>query len=264
MKWYYYYLYMLLPYITKKQQEILLLLYKFRFLTRPQIQTLLHHKNVRRVNEWLPDLVKKKYLGRILDTEHKIHNTPAIYYIADNGIRFLKTHPKCEKRYMNRFYDEDEKTVGFINQSILIGDIYLSLLEKYKDNPDFAFYTRSDYSLDGIIREIFPYFVFRRDEGESYYIAEIFQETAPRKKAIQPRIRKYVHFFTQEKWLKHEPLPKLLFICPNETKRALIQKDTLKILQDEDSQELSIYTTVQQQVKQQGIDGDVWIQVKEE
>ncbi len=255
---------MLLPYITKKQQEIILLLYKFRFLTRPQIQTLLHHKSVRRVNEWLPDLVKKKYLGRILDTEGKIHNTPAIYYIAENGIRFLKTQPTCEKRYMNRFYDEDEKTEGFINQCLLIGDIYLTLLRKYKDNPSFAFYTRSDYSYDGLIKEIFPYFVFRRDEGDPYYVGEIFQQTAPRRNALQPRIKEYVHFFTQEKWLQHEPLPKLLFICPKGKKREIIQKDTLQILQEEDKLDFLIYTASQEQVKEFGISGDIWVQIKEE
>ena len=36
---------MKLPKITTKQEEILALLYRYRFLNRIQIQTLMHHKD---------------------------------------------------------------------------------------------------------------------------------------------------------------------------------------------------------------------------
>ncbi len=253
-----------LPHITKKQQEILFLLYKFRFLTRPQIQTLLHHKSTRRVNEWLPDLMKKKYVGRIFDNKNKINNVPAIYYIAENGIRFLKTQPQCELRYVNRLYTDPDKSQSFIDQCLLIADIYLTLIKKYGENPGFAFYTRSDYSWNGMIKEIFPYFVFRRDEGEPFYIVEIFHETAPKRRAIIPRLQQYIHFFTQEKWLQHELLPRILIICPNERKYKTIYKEARRILQDEQISDLSIYTTLQDQVKNQGITADIWEQVIED
>ena len=253
-----------LPHITKKQQEILLLLYRFRFLNRPQIQTMLHHKNTRRVNEWLPDLVKKQYVGRILDTKHAIHNIPEKYYITVNGIRFLKTQPDCEQGYINRFYTDDEKTEGFITQSILIADCYLDLLEKYANNPGFQFYTRSDYSIDGLMKKIFPYFVFRREDEEPFYVVEIFHETAPRKWAIIPRMTEYIQFFTQEEWLQREPLPKLLIICPNKKKQNTIRREAKVILREEDISDFSIYTTLQDQIKGQRITGDVWQQVEQD
>ena len=52
---------MTIPYITPKQQEIPKLIYKFRFLNRIQIQTLLNHKDKRRINSWLKDLSEKEY-----------------------------------------------------------------------------------------------------------------------------------------------------------------------------------------------------------
>ena len=46
--------------LTKKQLEILTLLYRFRFLNRSQIQKLLNHKKISRINIWLKDLADKK------------------------------------------------------------------------------------------------------------------------------------------------------------------------------------------------------------
>ena len=51
---------MTIPYIAAKQQEIPKLIYKFRFLNRIQIQTLLNHKDKRRINSWLKDLSEKE------------------------------------------------------------------------------------------------------------------------------------------------------------------------------------------------------------
>ena len=42
-----------LPYISEKQKEILKLIHKFRFLNRIQIQTIMKHKDYKRINVWL-------------------------------------------------------------------------------------------------------------------------------------------------------------------------------------------------------------------
>ncbi len=52
-------------YPTGKQIEIIDLVYKFRFINRTQIQKILNHKDPRRINAWLKELVEYKYLGRI-------------------------------------------------------------------------------------------------------------------------------------------------------------------------------------------------------
>ena len=69
---------MLLPTITNKQKEILLLLYRFRFLNRIQIQTLLNNKDYKNINLWLKDLTTKNYTGKIFERTPGI-NKPAIY-----------------------------------------------------------------------------------------------------------------------------------------------------------------------------------------
>ena len=99
-----------LPTITNKQKTILYLLYKFRFLNRIQIQTLLNHKTYNRINAWLKDLTDKGYTGRKLDTISKINNVPAIYYLKKNGMQFVKTQDYAEKSYISKLYQEDTRS----------------------------------------------------------------------------------------------------------------------------------------------------------
>jgi len=80
---------MTIPYITPKQQEIPKLIYKFRFLNRLQIQTLLNHENKRRINSWLKDLSKKEYLEKVpKDNTFEQRTKLTAYRIGINGIRF--------------------------------------------------------------------------------------------------------------------------------------------------------------------------------
>lgn len=66
--------------ITSKQIEILALLYRFRFLNRVQIQILLHHKDYRRINDWLKDLTEREYVGRVYSRKQVGINIPAIHF----------------------------------------------------------------------------------------------------------------------------------------------------------------------------------------
>ena len=81
---------MTIPYITPKQQEIPKLIYKFRFLDRTQIQSLLNHHYHKRIIDWLNDLSEKEYLENLpKDNTFEQRSKPTIYRIGINGIRFL-------------------------------------------------------------------------------------------------------------------------------------------------------------------------------
>ena len=81
---------MKLPKLTMKQQEILELLYRYRFLNRIQIQTLMGHKDRKTISLWLRVLRQKQYIEWIYSTDFAERTKPAIYYLGLNGIRFLK------------------------------------------------------------------------------------------------------------------------------------------------------------------------------
>src|SRR5271165_6813685 len=79
-----------LPNITTKQQDILKLIYRYRYLNRIQVQTLMGHKDKSLVSIWLKDLREKQYVEWIYSTDFTEKTKPAIYYLGVQGIRFLK------------------------------------------------------------------------------------------------------------------------------------------------------------------------------
>jgi len=116
-----------LPNITNKQQEILNLTYKFRFLNRIQIQQLLKHKDRRRINTWLKDLVEKQYLNRIYSNNIGENIKPAIYYASINAIRYYRAIAQSNS-YLKKLYHDSKRSESFIAGQILIADICLDII----------------------------------------------------------------------------------------------------------------------------------------
>ena len=133
--------------ITNKQKEILLLLYRFRFLNRLHIQTLLNHKTPITINNWLKDLTEKEYITRIFKRSWTENSVPAKYYIAKHGIRFLKMQPDCKPEYLKKLYREKDRSQQFIDRCLFIADIYLRYLADNSSNTSAqSFYTQQAVS----------------------------------------------------------------------------------------------------------------------
>ncbi len=240
----------LLPKLTKKQQEILLLLYRFRFLNRIHIQTLLNHKDYHRINIWLKDLTQKEYTGRIYSNKLKENTIPAKYYLKINAIRYLKTRAECHKEYFNKLYTEHKKSPAFIDKCLFIADMYLKFLnETVKNNSSYQFYTKSDYSPDSIIREINPHFVIlrRKRNQKNYHAYEVFEEGQPQWYKKE-RIKKYIEFFAQEE----KALPvHLIFICPNKPYISITRY--IKRLEEADESLSEMTVTTREEMKENKI-----------
>jgi hypothetical protein len=238
---------MTLPPITDKQKEILLLLYRFRFLNRIQIQKLLHHKNPKNINVWLKDLTEKEYTGRIYENTREGMIIPAKYYIKKNGIKFLRTQPSIEKSYLPKLHQEDRRTNAFIQKCLLIGDIYLSLVEKLGTSSGFKFYTQSDFPKDGVIRELLPSFAYVREiNGEiEHYACEILEEGMDNRK-IEGRIKKYISFFSEDE----DSGSNIILICPDDNIFRYVNRFTQKYIEDEDMEHLNIHFTTKNRLNE--------------
>ena len=140
--------------ITKRQEQIVDLVFKFRFINRHQIQKILNHKDPKRINVWLKDLVEKGYLGRIYSHKLLENTKPAIYYLNNNGILFIKNtkggeygnHEELEQKYIKKFYQDKNASEIFINHSIFVCQIYIQLkeLEKTKKNTEYCILTKTE------------------------------------------------------------------------------------------------------------------------
>lgn len=233
---------MLLP-ITTKQKEILLLLYRFRFLSRTQIQTLLKHKDSRRINEWLKDLTNKNYTGRIYEKKLGI-NDPAIYFISRNGIKFLKSLEECEGELIRKLYQETRRSKIFVNQCILIADINMNL--RKQNAQGFEFYTQSDFPSKGKIRELLPSFAYVKeiDKTLMQYPCEIFKTGMPRF-AIRARIAKYLEFFKPDE----QSNVYIIFICPNEIIQKFVKRFTERLIDEDDREDIKFEVITYEEAK---------------
>jgi helix-turn-helix protein len=71
--------------ITNKEHIIIVLLLIFRFINSKQIQEFLGHKDHRRINSWLKDLVEKGYIERDFTPIYGTLTKPAVYTLSVKG-----------------------------------------------------------------------------------------------------------------------------------------------------------------------------------
>ena len=197
---------MLLPHITKKQQYILILIYKFRFLNRIQLQTILNHKDYHRINIWLKDLYIKKYLGRIYEYKLGEINKPAIYLLKAKGINYLRgLNPEhgIKHTLLKRLAREHKKSQQFINQNIAIGQFYCLYLTYARDsNRTVKFLTIMDMVNHTILGSLLPSaYVKVKDKHRKAkrYLIEFLKEGMPRF-AIRYKINHYLRYYQEQTW----------------------------------------------------------------
>src|SRR6266568_5498457 len=129
---------MKLPKTTKKQQAILELLYTYRFLNRIQIQSLMGHKDYKRINAWMKDLREKYYVEWLYSTDFLEKTKPAIYYLGLNGIRYLKATGDYPPEELHKRYRDKDRAESFIDHCTLIGGCCAEL--KAKSSKRIAYY----------------------------------------------------------------------------------------------------------------------------
>lgn len=201
--------------ISKKQNEILSLLYKFRFLNRKQIQTMLAHKYPSRIFSWLDDLTSNEYLN--CTYEKNFNNLPAIYSLGKNGRKYLKKTIGKSKQLERARKSKCSKR--FIDHSIFIGDIYLSLLSFTKKNKSkLHFYSKTELSDMEHLISPHPdvYFAIESETGETKrYFLDVLNESL-RTNILRFRVKAYLTYYDSDEWQDNtdKPFPEIILICP--------------------------------------------------
>jgi|SRR3989344_2351751 len=115
--------------LTKKQRLILILLYTFRFLNSKQIQEFLRHKDHRRINSWLKDLVTKGYIERDFKPIFGTLTKPAIYYLIALGRKDVKEgHNYYFPKYLRKISRDNKSSKAFRIRCQIIADWYLTIV----------------------------------------------------------------------------------------------------------------------------------------
>ncbi len=247
--------------ITSKQIEILILLYRFRFLNTNQIQKLLNHKNPKRVQIWLADLVQRHYVYSNYDRKKFGKNTkPSVFHLLPKAIQVLKTQEDCDAQLLKKVYGEGERSEDFIKDCLFVADMYLNLKNQVSKATEVHFSTKVD--LNGY--DYFPsplpdaYVALKEKRKTNRYFVLLLEEKAP-KYAYMDKLKKYMDYLEEDTWDKNtdEPFPSILVICPDYPKKRFVTK----YIKDNPPKE-PFYLTTKNEVRLKGIKSDIWEEVE--
>ncbi len=275
---------MKLPKLTNKQQEIIQLLYQYRFLNRIQIQSLMGHKDKKTINLWLRDLKSKQYIDWIYDPHHFAEKTkPAIYFIAINGVRYLKTVEATDGSawypldHVRKRYREVTRSKTFVDHCMLVADCCINLKANTKGTKQYTFVTLADYSHpyseyhflsdSELVQPDLCYVKNEQKDGEettTTYLIEIFDATLPRYR-IKKRLSNYVEYLDDGDWQSEtgdNESPIILLACQRMSDLIYAKRRTRGLIaniwehDDEDRPHIRFATI--QRLQAEGLTAKIW------
>lgn len=247
--------------ITRKQLEILTLIYRFRFLNRHHIQTLLNHIDPKRINTWLKDLTNKNTLGRIYSSKLKENTKPAIYYLATKSRKILLKEEFTNEKILKRAYRDKNASQRLIKHSLFLADFYLLLrTEALKNNQELNFFTKTDLADHYYLPYNRPdaYISLTNQDYTKRYFLDLIDEGTPRF-MLRKKISKYIEYFDEGTWETRtlHKNPSLLFICPNKQIYTFLQKHIAQVLEEETS-DLRCFLSLKSDMQVEGITPSTW------
>ena len=262
-----------MPYLypTPKQQEIIYLIYRFRFLNRIQIQTLLHHKDYRRINAWLKELTECNFLGRIYSKKLLENTKPAIYYLSGKGMQWMEQKYKVSKQQVKKYYEDKERSQRFIYHCIFLGDLYLIVQSQTAVEERLELLTKADLTNEEYDYILHPlpdaYVVIHKEQEDKSkrYLLEILDEGIPRY-AVKARLKQYIQYASYGDWERNTdniPFPIILLVCPNDRMKKYLYRYIPKLMEEE-YVTIKFYLSTREKVKAQDLENGVWEKVEGE
>lgn len=237
--------------ITPKQTKILLLIYRFRFLSRYHIQTLLNHKDPKTINTWLKDLTNKKILGRHYSSKLKENTQPAIYYLASGSRKYLEELEEVDTKTLSqRMYREKTRSQRFIYHHLLLADFYLQLLAETEEEK-LRFFTKTDLATHYYLPYNRPdaYIAKVKDKTTKRYFLEIIDSGTPRF-ILRKLVEKYIEYYDSNSWQEttNHPFPTMLLLCPDEEIKAFLCKHISQVMEEEVEAEIDWYLSTKENI----------------
>jgi len=242
--------------MKNRQDEILYYLYRFRFLNRNQIQTLLTHKYYNRIIIWLNELTQTQYIKRYYNP--KTVTIPAIYSLGTKARKYLKNNPEfkyVKEKLLDRIWREQTLSEQFKKHCIFIADIYIELIKlTQKSSSKLNFRTKTDlYEIKDLIKPLpDAYFTIEEKDGKvKRYFLDIFDEL-PARMILRRRIRKYFDYYEKNIWQEKVAgdFPNIILIAPDQRFKNYLKKQILIMLENEP--ELNFYLSTWEEIKKQG------------
>lgn len=223
--------------ITKQQQSILSYLFRFRFLTRIHIQSILKHKHPGQINKWLKYLSENKIVFKIYNKTFPENSKPAIYCLNNKSVSILNIDSKLSLEIIKRIYGDKKRSKRFINHCLIIADIFIQVTRQCKKNDTKLFYySKADLLEYKFLIKPSPdiYIAIESEDRTSRYFIDIVDDDTPRF-ALRHRIESLVEYFEGGQWQENTsfPFPITLFICKNDVLNRYLDKYIALTLENE-------------------------------
>lgn len=259
------------PPITHKQPGILNYIYRYRFITRAQLQKLMHHTDKRRIGVWLKELREKHFIEWKYNAEHFIEKSkPALYYLGLNGIRYLRTTTTYAPSGLRKRYKETTRTPEFITRCLLIVDCCMTLVARSIQNVAYTYAVAADYdettNYYSFLSELQPHLYFRKQETTpagiltSHYVLELFSVSLPRY-MLKRRMKDYIEYLATNEWQQSTNYKDSFFVLltfPTTKELIYAKRFIRRLLEDMPDNELPIRLATHKKITQYGVTGNIW------
>lgn len=232
----------LLP-ITNQQLSILLHLFRFRYLTRIQIQTILKHKHPGQTNKWLKNLSDNNIIYKKYSKAYPDNTKPAIYCLDKKSIRYLNKQKQLSLTLIKRIYKDKQRSNRFIKHNLIIADLYIKAIKQTLEaNKQLFFYTKVDLFDYSFLLKPFPdiYMAIEGGKSTDRYFFDIIDSGVPRF-VLRNRIKRYIEYFLSDEWRINTsyPFPTILLICEDESLIKYLGKFVETTLESEGDPEIN-------------------------
>ena len=119
-----------------------MLIYKFRFITIPQLTTYQDLKQETTILRTLRRLEENGYINRKFEPIYKIDRKPAIYWLTAKGVAVFKGDNRFNPSILHSYYKNKYLSDEFIQHNIDTFTVYNSIRCSYKDK--FEMFTRQE------------------------------------------------------------------------------------------------------------------------
>lgn len=257
--------------LKSNPEEIIIYIYRFRYLNRPQLQTLLNHKSRSYILDWLNYLSDQKFLKQYYNP--KIPDEASFYSLGTIGrkylIKFQNELSDINIDLLDRVWREGKYTPAFKKHNMFLGTVFIAL-RKLVEQVDggqgkLRFLTQTD--LVGVEYLINPepeafFSITDKNKNVQSYFLEMIDEHA-KWENTQKTVRKYFKYFKKNTWQDNmrTKFPEIIIICPDYQARNGLNKFILKQFKTQQL-ELAFYLTTKIEIKVQGINWKVLHKVK--
>lgn len=253
---------------THKQMDILELVYKFRFINRKQIQKIFDYKDPRSVNPLLKDLVEHKYLNRIYSHKLLENTKPAIYYLANEGIGWVRAnYYEDEPEKVKRFYQDKHASERFINHCVALCDLFIQWQGSKNEYPIEGYYfsTSTELWSEEELRKIRPdaHIEIWKDEIISTFFLDLIESYVPMY-AIRYKTDQYINFRSNsDRWdiYSCDDFKSIIIrlIFSNQIKQRRMSRYIKEQLSNSfDVEDLTFLLTTHKRVLEEGVNADIW------